>query len=247
MFRQLWKMFFPKYSEAHYTTVKYAFPVVLVTAFLVGLASIVTSNDSYVTIRTDADTITKDQQFYIDVLVTAHVPINAVNLVIAYPLNQIVVDGIDTGTSVITLWTEKPYAKNGNIYLSGGTFRKGFLGEHTIARIRAHAIESGEAKILLKNTELVAGDGLGSPVKATKDASFNEVQIFVGDAKNGVITGKASVSVVTDTNGDGSIDFDDIKAFMSVWFTGGATYDFNGDGRMTFKDFSILLADSFFK
>lgn len=245
MFKVLWKALFPSLATTHYTTVKYAFPLVIFTALFAGFAAIVTQTDSYVTIRTSSETVAKDQQFVIEVLVTAHIAVNAVDLVITYPEDTIHVDSIDVGTSVITLWTEEPYAENGNMYLRGGTFRKGFIGEHTIARIKAHAIESGEAKILIKDTQLIAGDGKGTEVTTTKSEKYNEVKIAVLGA-DGVITGKAEIAVVSDTDGDGDVDFKDISSFMSAWLTRSNTYDFNGDGKMTIRDFSILLADSFF-
>ncbi len=209
------------------------------------LASVISENESYITIRTTADTVAQDKLFYIEVLATTHVPVNALDLVIAYPQDKMVVDGIDTGTSVITLWTEEPYAKDGNIYLRGGTFRKGFVGEHTIARIRAHATEPGDARIFLKESELVAGDGKGTTVPVTESESHNEIRLSIAGTE-GVVKAKATIGIASDTDGDGDVDFSDISIFMSAWFTGRNTFDFNGDGKMTFKDFSILLAQSFF-
>jgi hypothetical protein len=116
--------FIRKTRTQTYSTVRYAFPVVIIAALFVGFASVVTENSSFVTVRTDKSTLQKDEQFYIEVLVTAHTPVNAVDLVLSYPTDKIEVEGIDTGTSVITLWTEEPYAKDGNIYLRGGTFRR---------------------------------------------------------------------------------------------------------------------------
>lgn len=238
-------LLFSGYQRTGYGPVKFAFPLVIITALFAGFASVVTENSSYVTVRTDARNVTRDQQFNIDILVTTHVPVNAVDLVISYPENTMHIDSIDTGTSVITLWTEQPYAKNGSIFLRGGTFRKGFIGEHRIARIQATAVESGEAHIFVKNTQLVAGDGKGTSVSVSSSAQ-NEARITVTGA-DGVITGEASISIVTDTDGDGDVDLADISAFMKAWFTKGSTYDFNGDGKMTFRDFSILLAESFLR
>ena len=110
MLKALWKMLFPQYAGGEFTTVRYAFPLIIVTAVLAGLASVVSENNSYVTVETNAETVSQGEQFTVDVKVTAHVPVNAVDLVIAYPEDAIVIDGIDTGTSVITLWTEEPYA-----------------------------------------------------------------------------------------------------------------------------------------
>ncbi len=245
MMRKLWKMLFPTHTDRNYTTVKYAFPLVIMATIFFGVASLVSENDSYITIRTTTESVARDEVFYIEVLATTHVPVNALDLVIAYPEDKMVVEGIDTGTSVITLWTEQPYAKDGNIYIRGGTFRKGFIGEHVIARIRAHASEAGEARVFIKETQLVAGDGKGTNVPVIESDTHNEVKIAV-IGTDGVIEGKAVIGIASDTDGDGDVDFKDISIFMSAWFTGRSTFDFNGDGKMTIRDFSILLAESFF-
>lgn len=244
MLKRIWKLLFPTFSEQHIRTVRYAFPLFLIASIFYGFASIVTQNDSYITIRTTTDVVTQDEVFYIEVIATTHVPVNALDLTIAYPKDKMVIDGIDTGTSVITLWTEEPYAEDGNIYLRGGTFRKGFIGEHTIARIRAHATEPGDARIFLKDSQLVAGDGKGTNVPVTKSDVDNEIKLAIIGA-DGVVEAKAAIGIASDADGDGDVDFKDISVFMSAWFTGRNTYDFNGDGEMTFRDFSIILAQAF--
>jgi hypothetical protein len=246
MLRALWKFFFPEYLHTHYGTVRYAFPVVFLAALVASIAALIASNQSFVTIESSATTVTRDQEFFIEVRVSAHVPVNAVDLQISYPENTIAIEGIDTGRSVITLWTEEPYAKNGTVYLRGGTFRQGFIGEHEIARIRVRALESGEARLSVRESELVAGDGRGTAVQTSNATGKNAVQIMViGDT--GTITGEAMIAVITDTNGDGKVTVADITLFMSAWFTRDKLYDFNNDGKMTIKDFSIILADSFLK
>jgi hypothetical protein len=244
----MWKLFikiiFPHCPEKHHKTVRHTFSLVFAALFLAGLASVVSQSESYISIQTTAETVTQDQQFVIEVKAFAHVPINAVDVVLSYPEDVMRVESIDTGTSVITLWTKEPYAENGSIYLRGGTFRKGFIGEHTIARIKAHATSPGEARVLIKNTQLIAGDGNGTVVE-TSETATESVKIVV-TGSDGVLKAKAEISVVTDTDGDGDVDLTDIAHFMSAWLSRSLVYDFNGDGRMTFKDFSILLADSFF-
>lgn len=247
MWKALWKLFFPEYHKAKYfRTVRVAFPLVIVTALIAGFANVISENASFVTIEAKTPIVQRDQVFFIDVSVTAHVPINAIDLTIDYPENKIVIDNIDVGTSVITLWTKEPYAENGNIYLSGGTFRKGFIGEHTIARIKAHATESGEARLSIKDTELIAGDGQGTQIDSVEDKEKSIARIYVS-GEDGLISGKVEITFVTDIDGDGKIDLKDISAFMAAWFTKSKIYDFDGDGRMTFKDFSIILADSFLR
>ncbi len=246
MLRALWKFLFPEYLHAHYETVRYAFPVVFVAAFVASIAAVIASNQSFVTVETSATTVARDQEFFIEVSVSAHVPVNAIDLQISYPEDIVAIEGIDTGRSVITLWTEEPYAKNGTVYLRGGTFRQGFVGEHEIARIRVRALASGEAQLSVRESELVAGDGRGTVVTTSRTEAKNAVQIMVvGDT--GTITGEVMIAVITDANGDGQVNLADITLFMSAWFTREKLYDFNDDGRMTIKDFSILLADSFLK
>jgi hypothetical protein len=238
------RLFNPNYTGEHHTTVRYAFSFVFITAIVAGLASVVSGNVSYIKIETSSESVAREQEFTIDVSAVAHVAINAVDLVISYPEESMEIDSIDTGTSVITLWTEEPYAKDGKIYLRGGTFRKGFIGEHTVARIRAHATEPGEARIVIQDSQLIAGDGKGTEVESV-ETSDNSVVIEI-TGTDGVLKAQADISVVTDTDGDGDVDLSDVSKFMAAWLTRSNTYDFDGDNRMTFKDFSILLADSFF-
>lgn len=225
-------------------TVRYAFPVMIISAVILSIASVISSTESSVTITTPSKTLVKDEEFYITVTAKTHVAVNAVDIQITYPESALKIEGIDTGTSVITLWTEEPYAKDGLIYLRGGTFRKGFIGEHTIARIKARAIGNGDAKILIKDLQLVAGDGSGTPVKTSQSKENNEIQLAV-TTDDSEIKAKAEIKVATDTDGDGDVDLTDISVFMGAWFNGDKIYDFNGDGRMTFRDFSIILAKSF--
>jgi hypothetical protein len=246
MFRKFKNIFRIKNNEKKFSTVHYAFPIVIVSTIFAGLAAVISDSSSYVTISTPVTSTVRDQEFFITVAVTAHVPINAIDLNIAYSEDTLEILSIDTGRSVITLWTETPYARDGKIFLSGGTFRKGFLGEHEVARIKARAKEAGDARLFVSNTQFIAGDGQGTVVESSQRDGNNEVQIVVlGDS--GVIKGEATISIITDTNGDGKVDIRDISAFMTAWFTRSSTYDFNHDGKMTFRDFSILLADSFFR
>ncbi len=240
------RFLFPTYTKhGEGRTVRFAFPFLAVTALFAGLAAVTTQNASYIAITTEPSSVKEGELFMIEVSAYAHTPVNAVDITLTYPKEQMVVEGIDTGTSVITLWAENPYAKDGKVYLRGGVFQRGFLGEHPIARVRARATQSGLAYVNVDTASLIAGDGKGTVVSVEK-VKENETRIAVSNA-DGALTGEASVSLVTDLDGNGNVDLADISAFMAAWFSRGKTFDFNGDGRMTFRDFSILLADSFFK
>ncbi len=227
-------------------TVRYAFHATLFSLLAVlSLASVSGEQESYISIETSPQTVAEGEVALITVKATAHTPVNAVDIVIDYPEHQLEVTGIDIGESVITLWTEEPYAKDGYVYLRGGTFKKGFIGEHQIARIRTKAIESGTAYVAKSSATFIAGDGKGTNVVVGSSDSDN-ISLEV-TAADGTLVGEASVIIVTDLNGDGKVGLDDISSFMSAWFSKSEKFDFNGDGKMTFRDFSILLADSFFR
>ena len=135
--------------------------------------------------------------------------------------------------------------------MRGGTFRKGFLGDHLIATINARATETGLAQFSVDSIMLLAGDGSGSRV-AIANTGGEKTSLFVVK-ENGTpiasdsvgLKGTASVAIITDLDKDGKVTLSDISQFMSAWSSKSATYDFDGDGVMTFKDFGIILADSF--
>ncbi|MFT5036566.1 MAG: hypothetical protein ACI9VM_000128 [Candidatus Azotimanducaceae bacterium] len=234
-------------------TVRFAFPLVFSALAFVGAAAVLTSDgSSYIRIATNNSLVDSGEFFSIDVFVSSHVPVNAVDLAVSFPEDQIEIDGIDTGESVVTIWTRDPYTENGTVFLQGGTFRKGFLGEHLIATINARAISGGTAKFSVDDIRLLAGDGQGSTV-SIQDTGYESLTVYVGEeaaesaVTTGTLEGALRVGIYTDIDGDGDVDIGDIRAFMSAWSTNSTKYDFNGDGKMSFIDFAIILADSFFK
>ncbi len=211
---------------------------------MLSLALVVSSDVSYVRIDTVPKEVHAGDMVTISVYASAHVPTNAVDIKVAYPESQFKVESIDVGESVITIWTEEPHAKNGNVFLRGGVFRKGFVGEHLVARIQARAVGTGSARILASESVFLAGDGKGSTVTLTKNGG--EVATVRIDEK-GTLESKVAIGLVTDIDGDGDVDMSDIQNFLTAWSKDVDSFDFNGDGKMTFRDFGILLAKSFFE
>lgn len=222
----------------------------VLTLALASAAVITSTQESYIKIETENSAVDENELFTIDVSVGAHVPVNAIDIGISFPKDQIEVVGIDTGESVITLWTEEPYVDNGTVILRGGTFRKGFLGEHLVAQINARARTNGSAKFSVDDVRLLAGDGRGSTVTIA-ETGYESLMMYVSvegqDPANVVVEGDVKVGIYTDIDGNGTVDMSDILAFMSAWRSKDTKFDFNNDGRMTFVDFGIILADSFFK
>lgn len=228
-------------------TVRIAFPLMIIVAGYMGAAAITSTNESYVTLTTNTSVVQTNETFAVTVRIYGHEPINAIDLKISFPDDQVEVIGIDAGESVITLWTEDPYFENNIVYLRGGTFRRGFSGEHFIARIDARALQSGVANISAGEIQLLAGDGSGTEIPVSESISKLSTSVQIANENGEVKTDIAVIKVLTDIDGDGGVTLQDISRFMAAWRNGGDVYDFNADGRMTFRDFSILLSDSFFK
>lgn len=230
------------------STVRLAFPMLfMVAAAALGAATIVSEKHSYIKLVASTANIEAGKQFWVDVYAYAHTPVNAVDISLAFPKDQVEVIGIDTGQSVLTIWTEKPYVENGSVILRGGTFRRGFVGEHLIATVNMRGRATGIAHFETSGIRFLAGDGAGTEVPASSDSP---VSLYIYDAENAPenITAVASLEIVTDLDGDGEVTLRDVSLFMSAWFGDkGSRFDFNNDGHVSFRDFSIILADSFFK
>lgn len=219
------------------------FSLTFALLLILSVASVVGSAKSTIVLEASKQQPAPGESFTISVYAVATTPVNAVSLTIAYPEDTIEIVGIDRGESVITLWTSDPRVENGSVILEGGTYRKGFVGKHLIATIRAKARSVGEIVITTKEASLLAGDGRGTKIDA-KVGEDSTVKVQIAEAGD-TLEGKAVVLLVSDVNGDGTISFDDIAIFMLEWVKQNNRYDFNNDGAMTFTDFSILLANYF--
>jgi hypothetical protein len=235
--------------------VRYAFPLIFAFAVFLGASAVVSTDKSYIHLESSASSVKAGDTFHINVYVKAVVPINAVDISLEFPKEQITITGIDTGESVITLWAKDPYVQGNKVIMQGGTFRRGFSGDHLIATINAKATQSGLAQFTTSDVVLLAGDGTGGKVTVSKNAKdatslyiTKEDGTFTKPSDSGVgIKANVSVALVTDIDGDGKVTLTDISSFMGAWSTKTITYDFNGDGAMTFRDFGIILADSFLR
>lgn len=245
-FRRALTKVFPTLSLRNSGTVRYAFSFVFLFAAIASVAAVSSAKGSYIKIIPSTNTVEVGTQFTLAVYVYADAPVNAIDINLLYPDASIEVLGIDKGDSVVTLWTEEPYVKNGNVFLQGGTYKRGFVGEHLIATINVKAKVAGSAQFVPGEVSLLAGDGKGTNIKAdTSRAKITTTIYASGEKPAGSFAGSATVVVVTDVDGDGTVSLRDISSFMANWASKSQKFDFNNDGAMTFKDFSIILADYF--
>jgi hypothetical protein len=229
------------------STVKTMFSLLSI-ALLLGAAVISGGDVSYVRLQTSKTTVKAGDRFSIDVYAYASVPVNAVDVTLKFDKTNVDVLSVDKGQSVLTIWTKEPIVDGDKVIISGGTFRKGFVGEHIIATIELQAKQTGQSTFSANNVQLLAGDGKGTPVKTTQtDGSTLSFYVYDEKTDPASIGVNVGVSILTDIDGDGKVSLKDVSSFMGAWSSSSHLYDFNNDGKMTFIDFSIILADVFLK
>jgi hypothetical protein len=223
------------------------FPFALGLSTILAASALNSVSYSYVRVAPSATTLTAGDRFSVDIYAYAHEPVNAVDITLAFQPDAVEIQGVDTGRSVITLWTEEPTVRGGTVVLRGGTFKRGFRGEHLIGTVTAIAKKSGQAEFFVDNLTMLAGDGRGTPVlTGTSEQSKARIMVLTDDGTQGNLKAEISVAIMTDIDGDGQVSLGDVSTFLSAWHRRSSVYDFNNDGKMTFRDFAIILSDSFF-
>jgi hypothetical protein len=223
------------------------FPLFLGVLTVLG-ASVIGGSGSYIKLVPSTTTVLEGERFTIDIYAQARVPVNALDVTIAYAPEAISVISVDKGQSVLTIWTKEPQINKDTITLSGGTFRRGFVGEHLIASIKVEAKQTGNTEFFIKNAELLAGDGQGTkvPVSGTGESNKTSFVIYNESDSPESIIAKVDFKINADIDSDGAVTLKDVSVFMSAWKSKSQEFDFNSDGKMNFVDFSIILAKSFF-
>lgn len=245
-FREILKKLRQTFGRSQGVTVRYMFPVLLGFAAVAGLAAVSSSDVSYIRLEVNKNTVEAGDAFAVDVYAYAHVPVNAVDVTLRFNKNDVDVIGVDRGQSVLTIWTEDPIIEDDRVILRGGTFRRGFIGEHKIATIELRAVETGPSEFKASDVVLLAGDGRGTSVQVG-ESQGTKASLYIYDENTdpGDIAVNVEINVLTDIDGDGNVTLRDISAFMAAWASRDKVFDFNNDGRMTFRDFSIILASWF--
>ncbi len=227
-------------------TIRYMFPLVFGLMAVLG-ASVISTESSYIRLEPSQTAVMIGERFSVDIYASAHVPVNALDITINFSSDMVEVISVDKAQSVLTVWTQEPTINNNSITMGGGTFRRGFVGEHLVATIKAEAKFNGMTEFLVEDAELLAGDGKGTPVLVTGIGSESKKSFYIYDQDEdpAKISAELGLNISPDLDGDGKVTLKDISSFMAAWHSQSKIYDFNNDGKMNFKDFSIILAKSF--
>jgi hypothetical protein len=244
-FERLRKKLKVEHKNNRATTIRFMFPLMLGTVAIL-FANIISTDKSYIRLVPSETMVMSGEDFTIDVFVNAHVPVNAINVNIGFSSEMVDILNINTGNSVLTIWTHEPIVEDETIKFSGGTFKRGFLGEHLIGTIKARAKYTGNTEFFINNAELLAGDGKGSSVAIDNSNTKTSFYFYDQNDDPAKISAEVRVNINADIDGDGNVTLRDISTFISNWTSKQTLYDFNSDGRMNFIDFSIILSKSFF-
>ena len=232
---------FPQQKRSR--TVRFMYPAFISMIALLGANAITSLQTSTVWLEPSKNTFQVGELVAVDVISYAHVPVNAVDISVLYDASTLSVSGVDIGESVLTVWTEEPIVSDSKVVLRGGTFKRGFQEEHKIATINFKAKTSGLHEVSIGPVTLLAGDGRATEIPAAFTAA-SDIQLYAQDGNTPSDDIKVQITNTTtsDLNGDGKVTLTDVSMFMSAWTNRNRIYDFNDDAKMSFRDFSILLA-----
>ena len=182
----------------------------------------------------------------IDVNVNTRVGLNAIGALLSFPTDTLEIVGISKQKSFLDLWTEDTVIKEaaGEIHWSGGTtLKKGLQGVGTIMTITVRGRKSGLAKLQVKNVELYASDGKGTPLVA--DLRSLTLVVMPREELDHVVSNIRAPHVPTppsaDLNGDGLFDIRDLSIeSLRLFGVYDVQSDFDMNGSVGFSDLVYL-------
>lgn len=238
-----WQNWLNPYRVRKSSTVRYAFPLFLATSLVLTASVLNLPNDATVQIHTNTTQMRVGQQVTVDIRVSTPTPVNAVSIMLPIDETVFSVEEINISDSVIAIWTQSPELKNGDIILEGGTTRRGFVGEHSIATIIFTAQTTGMVTLEPRQVELVAGDGTGTVTELdVGDLPTAELYIEEGTEQAETTDSLYAQAIQKQLGIAGKPTLRDVSRFLAAWTDRSVLYDFNQDGKMTFTDFAIILA-----
>lgn len=231
-FKQLWIKKTKNSNKLN--TIKFYSSVMMGVLGTFLLANTASFSENFVFLSAEKTTFVEGEYFSVDVMINASEPINAVSATIIFPSDQLSVEGINVGRSVLTLWTKEPTVSGNQIFFSGGSFKRGFKGEHLLGTIKFFAKKSGKGEMSIKDIQLLTGDGLGNEA-LTSIKSGLVFRVYQEESE-------IPKTAFSDFNGEKEITLKDVSIFIVNWRGGDKIFDLNGDNKVNLVDFSILLA-----
>lgn len=230
--------------------------IALTIASLVGVSAALvnetrTNSEVLMWVEPNNGVVTVDDTFSIYVQLTSQVPVNVFKGHLVFDPAYLEVTRIDYNSSIANLWAEEPWYSNGDgtlNYIGGTTKSGGFIGDGTLVTVTFKAKKTGRAILSLRDSQVLKHDGLGSdaelgtpldaiftvtPEQIASETVFNE---SLSDNEFSIVDKPPDL----DLNGDGKQSMFDISIFMTHLASRNLRSDFNQDGKVNLRDFSIL-------
>lgn len=209
-------------------TVRYAFSLAFLLGMFVGIASVITGDKSGIIIELSSASVPVGEVFSVDLYAEVYEPVNAVRANLVYPTSTLELVEINKTDSVISLWTTEPYVKSGIVYIEGGSYRRGFVGKHKLISLSFKVLDANIAKLNVTDIALLSGDGTG------RELPHDEVRTLT-------LNSEPIYEELQKINLNEKITIKEISIFMADWTAKTNKNDFDNDGSVSMKDFSILL------
>ncbi len=182
----------------------------------------------------------------VDVNVNTKTAINALGATIKFPEDILEIVAISKKKTFFDLWTEDTIIseEQGEIRFSGGTVKQGgLLGTGTVLTLTVRALRPGTAEIFFKDAEIYGHDGSGLVL----DRNMRTLTYTVTplDSITGVVnpTKETSFTPNADFNGDGRVSLVDVS-ILAYKLVGSydPRFDLDTDGKLGLSDLSIIFA-----
>lgn len=232
--KQLYYYIRQKITQRRPYTIRFTFTFLLALASILGTATIVSKEQAGIILVPTVQTTRVGETFTVEVLAEVYEPVNAVRVDILFNNSVLELLSINKSDSVLTLWTEEPYLDANKIIIEGGTYRRGFVGRHKITELEFRVLQAGEVLFEVDQSQFFAGDGTGRVVSAPLAETVQVVAREEGDF--------VDITPISKIDINGTVTLRDVSVFMADWRSRAVIHDFNNDGVMNFKDFSILLS-----
>lgn len=184
----------------------------------------------------------------IDVNLNAREPVNAIGATIIFPPEQFEIVGISKRRSFLDLWTEETVIREsaGSIRFSGGTTRPGGMtGTSTVITLSVRAKKPGAAQLSITDLQVLAHDGKGTAL----DTNARSLSYDIAYPSSGGSTpvtpsiepGPAAPSA--DFDGSGRVTLVDISILtVRLVLPYDTRYDLDTNGSINLADISIAFS-----
>jgi hypothetical protein len=146
--------------------------ILIIFSVLFFFGNIASANSSQVFFAGPSAAFAPQSEFNVSIFLDSTEPVNALDLEIAYPPDQLAFLSFDNTHSIVDIWQTSPkIISNGNIHLVGGIF-KSFSGNNgLVIKLAFRALNAGEPALSFAKSNIYIADGKGTQLSLGAPAS----------------------------------------------------------------------------